>query len=118
MIPILIFSIGVFLCVFSIILVCYSLYNRKLASSLIAVLISVIGICVIYYAKNQLEEQRDKLEHSITKNEIEHSITKNEIKKDETPYVWGKTAEALSSIFTFCVLFYTTLLHLKRMGEK
>lgn len=108
MIPILIFSIGVFLCVFSIILVCYLLYNRKLYSSLIAVLICIIGICVIYYGKNQLEKEREKLEHSITKKEIE---------KEETPYVWGKTAEALSSIFTFCVLFYTTLLHFKKMEK-
>ena len=83
MISILIFCIGVFLCVLSMILVSFSLYNRKWASSLKAILICAIGICLIYYAKNQLEEKREKLEHSITKKDI----TKKEIKEEQTPYV-------------------------------
>ena len=113
MIPILIFSIGVFLCVFSIILVCYSLYKRKWFSSLIAVLISAIGICVIYYAKNQLEEQR---------KELERNIVKKEAREEQKPIKRERVIEALLWGVCGIVVFVTTAINMenyeKRMLQK
>ena len=113
MISILIFSIGVFLCVLSIILVCCFLYNRKCFSSLIAILICAIGICVIYYAKNQLEEQRE---------ELERNIVKKEAREEQKPIKRESVIEALLWGVVGIVVFVTTAINMenyeKRMLQK
>ena len=113
MISILIFSIGVFLCVLSIILVCCFLYNRKWFSSLIAILICAIGICVIYYAKNQLEEQRE---------ELERNIVKKEAREEQKPIKREIVIEALLWGVVGIVVFVTTAINMenyeKRMLQK
>lgn len=102
MTSILIFSIGVFLCVLSIILVSYFLYNKKWASSLIAIFICAIGICVIYYGKNQLEEQRE---------ELEHNIVKKEAKEEQKPIKRERVIEALLWGVVGIVVFVTTAIN-------
>jgi len=113
MTSILIFSIGVFLCVLSIILVSYFLYNKKWASSLIAIFICAIGICVIYYGKNQLEEQRE---------ELEHNIVKKEAKEEQKPIKRERVIEALLWGVVGIVVFVTTAINMenykKRMLQK
>lgn len=113
MTSILIFSIGVFLCVLSIILVFYFLYNKKWASSLIAIFICAIGICVIYYGKNQLEEQRE---------ELERNIVKKEAREEQKPIKRERVIQALLWGVVGIVVFVTTAINMenykKRMLQK
>ena len=54
-----------------------------------AIMICAIGICVIYYANNQIEKQREELERNIVKKEFREEPKPIERERIIEALLWG-----------------------------
>lgn len=109
MIYILVFYMGAFLLVFSIILVLFSFRERKFRTSLIALMIFTIGVFTTYYGKNQLEKKREELERNIVKKEVREELKPIERERIIEALLWGMAG---------IVMFVTTAINMENYKRR